>query len=200
MRLESSPPESSNPTGTSAIRCCAVTSSSVAWSSSSTSPAFAVAVTRDFRAEVALELRFLVRPHAQEMPRRQLMHAVQDGAVILERISEFQKLTDRAAIERRPKPRKRQQGLEFRREHDAAARRHPIVERLDAHRIPKQKQSTLCRAPNCECEHAADMAHAFGTPSCECIKQNLGVRLRTEAIAFRLEVAFSIHGNCRSHH
>ena len=127
-------------------------------------------VTRDFRAEVALELRFLVRSHAQEMPRRQLMHAVQDGAVILERISKFQKLTDRAAIERRPKPRKRQQGLEFRREHDAAARWNPIVERLDAHRIPKQKQSALCWAPNCKCEHATDMPHALDAPGCECMK------------------------------
>src|SRR5262245_31484938 len=145
-------------------------------------------VTRDFRTKVPLQLRFLVHPHAQEMSRRQLMHAAQDGALCLERVPEFQKLTNRAAIERRPKARKRQQGLEFRCEHNIAARRNPVVERLDAHRIPKQKQGTLCRAPNGECEHAADIAYAFATPRRECIQKNLGVRLRTESITFRLEV------------
>ena len=98
------------------------------------------------------------------------MHAIQDGALILERVPEFQKLTDRAAIERRSKPWKRQQGLEFRREHDATARWIPIVERLDAHRIPKQKQGPLCRAPNSKCEHATDVPHALGAPGRECMK------------------------------
>src|SRR5262249_6917462 len=72
-----------------------------------------VSVPRDLRAEVALELRFLVRTHAQKMPRRQFTHAVQDSAAILERISEFQELTNRAAIERRLKPREYQQSFEF---------------------------------------------------------------------------------------
>ena len=31
-----------------------------------------------------------------------------------------------------------------------------IVERLNAHRISKQKKGALRRAPNSECEHAAD--------------------------------------------
>ena len=106
MRLESSPPESSKPTGTSAIRCCAVTSSSAAWSSFSISPAFVAGPSR-LRIEVTLKLRFLVRPHAQKVPWRQLMYAIQNGAVFLKRISEFEKLTDRAAIERGLKPRKR---------------------------------------------------------------------------------------------
>ena len=65
------------------------------------------------------------------------MHAVQDGAIILEGIPKFQKLTDRAAIERWSKPRKFEKSLKFRREHNSAARRLPIVERLDPHRIPK---------------------------------------------------------------
>ena len=33
------------------------------------------------------------------------------------------------------------------------------------------------------------MAYAFGTPGRECIKQDLSVRLRAKAIAFRLEAA-----------
>ena len=65
---------------------------------------------------------------------------------------------------------------------------NPIIERLNSHRIAKKKQSTVCRAPNRECEHAADMAYAFGTPNCECRKQNFGVRLGTETTTFRLEI------------
>src|SRR5262249_18994072 len=115
------------------------------------------------------------------------MYSIQDGAIILEGVPEFQKLADCAAIERRPNPWKRQQGLEFRREHNAAARWTPVVERLDAHRIPKQKQSALCRAPNSKCEHATDMPHALCAPGCECLKKNLRVGLGAKAKAFRFE-------------
>src|SRR5262249_11055141 len=150
---------------------------------------FRGSVTCSFWAEVALELRFIVRPHAHKVSWGQLMHAIEDSAVILEGVSEFQKLTDRAPIERRPKPRKRQQGLDFRREHNATTRWNPIVERLDAHRIPKQKQGTLCRAPNGEREHASDMPYALGTPGGECKQQNFGIRLRMEAIPLRLKMS-----------
>src|SRR5262249_51223101 len=93
----------------------------------------------DLRKKVALELRLFVWTYAEEMARRKLADAVENGAVTFERIAKFQKLSDRVPIDRRYKIRELEKGLQLRRKHNPAFERLPIIKWLDAHWIAKQK-------------------------------------------------------------
>src|SRR5262249_33885440 len=140
-------------------------------------------IARNTRTKIAFDLRLSVLTYAKEMTRPKLMDAVQNGPITLERVAKFQELPDGAAINRRAKSREFQKGLELGGEHDAAGRWLPIVKRLDAHRIAKQKQGTLGRAPKGKRVHPADIADAFSAPGRKCIKQYFSVGFRAKAIA-----------------
>ncbi len=199
--LESSPPDSGTPTGTSEMR----------WRATHLVPArrellrvVVVAATRrelgiHRRVPVALDLHDAVGPHEHRVRGQQTLHAVEEGVLAVVVQAEQQEAAER----RRRSGRRGTRGSwnsAFSSDANAnAAGRVDVVQRLDAEPVAGEEQLAALVVGDREREHAGEMVDDVAAPLLEAAQDDLGVGVvGDEAPALAFELARAAPRGCRS--
>src|SRR5262245_40899311 len=102
---------------------------------------------------------------------RQFSDLRENRALRLEGVTEFEKLTDRPAVDRGSEFGQVGKNFYFRSELDPlVAGQEPVIEWFDTHRIAKEIESPLAWPPDGEGVHPADVADAVFTPAFQGMK------------------------------
>ncbi len=80
------------------------------------------------------------------------------------------------------------QGLELGREREATVRQPRVVERLLAEAVARDEKCLAIAVPESEHVHAREALDALLTPLLPCVHDDLGVRVRAEAVAKGLQL------------
>ncbi len=123
----------------------------------------------------------------QRMARRQLEHALEDGARLGD-VAEREVFLDRARIDLAAHARMHEQRLQLRAEEHQAIGQHRVVQRLHAEAIAGHEQRARVPVVEREREHAAETLHALFAPRFPRVHDHFGVALRVEHVPERFEL------------
>ena len=187
MRLESRPPLSIAPSGTSLIRRSRTDSSS--FSSSALRPLLSL---RAGAVAGAGNVQYGSTRHGsavddEPVAGRELRDPGERGARRRE-VAEREVGVDCVVVELGRDEPAREDALQLRREHDHVARASP-VQRLDTKPVARDDAGAAVRVPDGNRELAAEPLGEGGAVLLEQVRQDLGVAARCEPVAVPLEVA-----------